>query len=239
MWWLLMYVRMNVAVDVDKTKNDDWYKSRKEAITYRIAYKRMVHPWWSTALEFSSFMRTFLCASFTHSFIPFDWIRNIISSDSPASQSFIQSVSQPIMLKHLTERQNHNLIERSQQPKNLKKKVCRAQLCTHVKQIQQEKMNIHSLTHSLSLLLINIQWATDAVATDQISAIVAIFRKFVPKTMWWWNPHATKLESHFYIHSYVVDTEEDRARERSWAMKNDEKQISHTHLRHSCNSKIG
>lgn len=71
-----------------------------------------------------------------------------------------------MMLKHLTERQKHNLIkyfERKSErtaDKREEKKLCGAQLCAHVKQI-------HTIAHNAytrSLAHFHAQWAAAAAA---------------------------------------------------------------------------
>lgn len=66
--------------------------------------------------------------------------------------------------------------------------------------------NNNTLAHSLTYYIHNgpVLPPPPSPSLTKISAIVVIFRKFVPKTMRWWNRHATKLEFHFYIHSSCI-----------------------------------
>lgn len=119
------------------------------------------------------------------------------------------------MLKHLTERQKHNLIKHFEQSHESEKRGQKKKKYVELNYVHMwnrytstaQHTFTRSFARSLTYYIHNgplLPSPPSSSSLTKISAIVAIFRKFVPKTMRWWNQHATKLEFHFYVHSSCV-----------------------------------
>lgn len=182
-------------------------KSRKEAI------KQMKIHGVGIFLSLSLSLMC-LCVCFVFYFCVFHLIIRLFHSIEyailflPIRLLASQSVSQPMMLKHLTERQKHNLIEHFffKEKKADRKKLCGTQLCTHVKQIQKPH-TIHTLACSLA------HWPKSQPLWQYF---VSLFRKRCDdeiNTQPNWNFIFT------YIHRVYTYTRSESARARRITMK--------------------